>query len=268
MSESDKSVVQQDLIPGVRSVSMNRPDKRNAFNAEVIAELRGALESASEDPEVRLVVLGAIGPHFSAGADLNWMRDTAAMSESENRDDARQLAGLMRTLDELDKPVIAQVRGVAFGGAIGLICCADIAVATEHSRFCLSEVRLGLAPATIGPYVARAIGHRNARRYMLTAEMFDAAKARAMDLVHEIVPEEQLADEVMRMAKALLQGGEQAQRECKQLLRQLDNPAGESDIDETTSAMIARLRTGAEGQEGLRAFLEKDEPSWRKGGGS
>ena len=265
MSDSQETVLQQDEAGGVRRISLNRPDKRNAFDAGVIASLTGALRSASEDPDVRVVVLAAEGKHFSAGADLQWMRSTAAMSESENRDDARQLAHLMRTLDELDKPVIVRVQGAAFGGALGLICCADIAVAADDARFCLSEVRLGLAPATIGPYVVRALGHRQARRYMLTAEVFDANQARALNLVHELVPREQLDDEVERLVDALLQGGNQAQSACKALLRELDNPAGVADIDEQTSRMIAELRTGAEGQEGLRAFLEKDEPSWRGG---
>lgn len=265
MSEEQQTVLQQDEAGGVRRISLNRPDKRNAFNAEVIAALTGALRAASDDSSVRVVILAATGKHFSAGADLNWMRATAAMSESENRDDARQLANLMRTLDELDKPVIVRVQGAAFGGALGLICCADIAVAAEDARFCLSEVRLGLAPATIGPYVVRTLGHRRSRRYMLTAEVFDAVQARAMNLVHEVAPEDQLDDEVARLTDALLQGGSQAQSACKELLRTLDNPAVEVDIDERTAEMIAELRTGAEGQEGLRAFLEKDEPSWRGG---
>ncbi len=265
MSEQEPTVLQQDEAGGVRRISLNRPEKRNAFNAEVIASLTEALRNASEDPAVRVVILAATGKHFSAGADLEWMRSTAAMSESENRDDARHLANLMRTLDELDKPVIARIQGAAFGGALGLICCADIAVAAENARFCLSEVRLGLAPATIGPYVVRALGHRRARRYMLTAEVFDAIQARTMSLVHEVVPQDELDDEVARMTEALLQGGSQAQSACKKLLSTLDNPAAIPNIDEHTATMIAELRTGAEGQEGLRAFLEKDEPYWRGG---
>jgi methylglutaconyl-CoA hydratase len=263
MTQRPQTVLQDDEPRGVRRITLNRPDKRNAFDAAVIAELTGAFSDAEKDPEVRVVILAASGKHFSAGADLEWMRATAAMSESENRDDARQLANLMRTLDQITKPVIARVQGAAFGGALGLICCADIAVAESGARFCLSEVRLGLVPATIGPYVVRAMGHRQARRYMLTAELMDADTARDLGLVHEVMANETLDEGVEAICHALLQGGPDAQTHCKKLLQRLDNPAGYDAVHEFTAEMIAATRTGAEGQEGLRAFFHKDNPKWR-----
>lgn len=263
MTQRPETVLQDDEPKGVRRITLNRPDKRNAFDAAVIAELSDAFTNAENNPDVRVVILAAAGKHFSAGADLEWMRATAAMSESENRDDARQLANLMRTLDGMTKPVIARVQGAAFGGALGLICCADIAVAESGARFCLSEVRLGLVPATIGPYVVRAMGHRQARRYMLTAELMDADSARELGLVHEVMAGETLDEGVEAICHALLQGGPDAQTHCKKLLQRLDNPADDDAVHEFTAEMIAAARTGAEGQEGLRAFFHKDTPKWR-----
>ena len=263
MSQPPEHVLEEDQPKGVRRITLNRPDKRNAFDASIIAQLTRAFTAAEDNPEVRLVILCASGKHFSAGADLEWMQATASMSESENRDDARQLANLMRVLDDMSKPVIARVQGAAFGGALGLVCCADIAVAERAARFCLSEVRLGLVPATIGPYVVRAMGHRQARRYMLTAEVMDADTARDLGLVHEVMADETLDEGVEAICHALLQGGPDAQGYCKKLLQRLDDPAGDSAVDEFTAEMIAAARTGSEGQEGLRAFLHKDSPRWR-----
>lgn len=263
MTQRPETVLQDDEPHGVRRITLNRPDKRNAFDADVIAGLTGAFRDAEQSPDVRMVILAATGKHFSAGADLEWMRATAAMSESENRDDARQLATLMRTLDEMSKPVVARVQGAAFGGALGLICCSDIVLAESSARFCLSEVRLGLVPATIGPYVVRAMGHRHARRYMLTAELMDADTACRLGLVHEVTGSEMLDEAVDAICHALRQGGPEAQNHCKQLLQRLDNPAGDGAVDEYTAQMIAAVRTGAEGQEGLRAFFDKNTPAWR-----
>ena len=264
MTQYPETVLQDDDSQGVRRITLNRPDKRNAFDSAVIAALTDALQNAASNPDVRLVILAAAGKHFSAGADLEWMRATAAMSESDNREDARRLATLMRTLDQLQKPVVARVQGSAFGGALGLVCCSDIAVAESGARFCLSEVRLGLVPATIGPYVARAMGQRHARRYMLTAERMDANTACDLGVVHEVAPPGMLDDRINAICSNLLQGGPQAQSHCKKLLQHLDYPADPDATDAYTAQMIATVRTGAEGQEGLRAFIDKDTASWRR----
>ena len=263
MTQHPDAILQQDDNGGVRRITLNRPDKRNAFDATVIAALTDAFTEAENDSAVRVIILAAAGKHFCAGADLEWMRATAAMSESQNREDARRLATLLRTLDNMDKPVIARVQGAAFGGALGLVCCADIAVAASDTRFCLSEVRLGLVPATIGPYVVRAMGHRQARRYMLTAETMAADTARDLGIVHQVVASEFLDEALERVLAALLQGGPDAQSRCKNLLRRLEEPGATEDVDEYTARLIAAVRTGAEGQEGLRAFIEKDTPEWR-----
>ncbi|MFO7787993.1 MAG: enoyl-CoA hydratase-related protein [Halospina sp.] len=264
MSENNNTVLVDTPQPGLRRIRLNHPDKRNAFNVAIIAELNYAIDAATRDDDVRVVLLAAEGRHFSAGADLEWMQSTAAMSAEENREDALALARLMRTLDECPKPTLACVQGAAFGGALGLICCTDIAIATTDARFCLSEVRLGLVPATIGPYVVRTLGQRQARRYMLSAELIEAQQAQSLGLIHELADPADLDDRVETIAAQLMQAGPEAQADCKDLLRSLGDPAAEDGVDEFTAAMIARVRTGAEGQEGLRAFLEKDTPSWRE----
>ena len=248
---------------GVAQLTLNRPDKRNAFHAGIIRTLTEHLEAVADDGQVRVLVLAAAGKHFCAGADLGWMRDTAAMSEADNRDDARALARLMTTLDTLAKPTIARVQGAAFGGALGLICCCDMAIAADDALFCLSEVRLGLAPATIGPFVVRAMGHRQARRYLLSAERFGAQDAQRLGVVHESVPLARLDERVEEQINALLDAGPEALGACKHLLLDLENAAASDQIHEQTAELIARLRTGAEGQEGLTAFFEKREPQWR-----
>jgi len=264
MNNIDNAVLVDTPRQGLRRIRLNRPDKRNAFNAGIIAELSSAIEAAARDDEIRAVLLAAEGKHFSAGADLEWMRSTAAMGAEENREDAQALARLMRLLDECPKPTLARVQGAAFGGALGLICCTDIAIAATDARFCLSEVRLGLVPATIGPYVVRTLGQRQARRYMLSAELLEAEQARSLGLIHELADPAQLDDRVEALAGQLMQAGPEAQSECKLLLRRLDDPAAGEGVDEFTAAMIARVRTSAEGQEGLRAFLEKDTPAWQE----
>jgi len=251
---------------GLARVILNRPGKRNAFDASIIQTLTDTFATLNRDRTVRVVILEGRGKHFSAGADLEWMRSTAAISEADNQRDALALAGLMSTLDRLSKPTIVAVQGAAFGGALGLICCCDIAIATDQARFCLSEVRLGLAPAAISPYVVRAMGHRQSRRYMLTAEVFDAGTAAQLNLVHEVVAEDQLSERIAHYSHALLQGGPEAQAACKNLLQHLDNPAEGEPIHQLTARTIARLRTGHEGQEGLNAFFEKRPPAWQKTG--
>lgn len=247
---------------GIARVTLDRPEKRNAFDADIIAGITQVLNRLDQDDTVRVVILAAEGKHFSAGADLHWMKDTAAMSEADNHADALALAGLMATLDKLRKPTIARIQGAAFGGALGLICCCDIAIASDQARFCLSEVKLGLAPAAISPYVVRAMGHRQARRYMLTAEVFNASQALDLAVIHEQIPDDQLDQRIDHHCQALLQGGPQAQAACKALLQHLDNPVHTPGMDQLTAATIARLRTSPEGQEGLQAFFDQRPPLW------
>lgn len=247
---------------GIARLTLNRPDKRNAFDDQIIAELTARLKQADADDKVRVVILAAAGKHFSAGADLAWMQRTAQMSEAENIDDAQRLAGLMFTLDRLSKPTLARVQGAAFGGALGLICCCDIVVASDAARFCLSEARLGLTPAAISPYVVRAMGPRAARRYFLTTEIMSAATAHRLNVVHEVLPEPELDAELSLLCEQLRRSGPEALSACKQLVQQVDGDMPSQALQDKTTKLIARLRTGAEGQEGLAAFFEKRAPRW------
>jgi methylglutaconyl-CoA hydratase len=248
---------------GVAWVTLTRPEVHNAFDDTLIAKLSAVLGGFASDERVRAVVLGAQGRSFSAGADLNWMQRMAGYSERENLDDARALADLMRRLYELPKPTLALVQGPTYGGGVGLVACCDIAIAAETANFCFSEVRLGLIPAAIGPYVIAAMGERAARRYFLTAETFSAREAMRFGLVHDVVPDEALRDFGRRVIKALLRGGPNAQVAAKDLIltiagRPLD------DLAEETAKRIARLRVSEEGREGIAAFLEKRKPRWLK----
>lgn len=247
----------------VARLRLNRPQLHNAFDSTVIAALTGALEAVAHDPQVRVVVLEGDGASFSAGADLNWMRGMAAASEDENRVDALALARLMRTLDELPRPTIARVHGAAFGGGVGLVACCDIAIATAHAKFGLTESKLGLLPAVISPYVIEAIGPREARRWFATAELFDAATAHRIGLVHEVVEDEAALDAaVQRQVDLLLKAGPVAAAEAKSLVRRVAAHADRDRHDADNADLIARLRVSPEGQEGLGAFLEKRKPAW------
>ncbi len=248
---------------GVAWVTFTRPEVHNAFDDTLIAELTTVLGGFASDERVRAVVLGAQGRSFSAGADLNWMQRMAGYSESENLDDARALADLMRTLYELPKPTLALVQGPTYGGGVGLVACCDIAIAAETANFCFSEVRLGLIPAAIGPYVIAAIGERAARRYFLTAETFSAREALRIGLVHDVVPDEALRDIGRRVIKALLRGGPNAQVAAKDLILTISGRPLD-DLAEETAKRIARLRVSEEGREGIAAFLEKRKPDWLK----
>ena len=248
---------------GIAHVTLNRPDKRNAFNAQVISTLTDTLRQAEDDPRVRVVILDAAGKHFSAGADLNWMRDSAKWSQDDNVRDAHNLATLMDTLDRLAKPTIARVQGAAYGGAVGLVSCCDIAVATTGARFCLSEARLGLAPAVISPYVVRAIGARQARRYFLTTEEIPAARAQTLGLVHEVAADEDLEEIIESLCQTLLNAAPEALGACKALVHRVTGEQPDAQVIDYTAHLIARLRTGAEGQEGLTAFFEKRPPRWK-----
>lgn len=263
MTETSVStVLASRFSAGVLHLRLNRPELHNAFDAVLIAGLTQALREAADNASVRVVVLEGAGASFSAGADLNWMRGMAAASEAENRDDALALARLMRTLDELPKPSIARVQGAAFGGGVGLIACCDIAVGVSDARFGLTESKLGLLPAVISPYVIAAIGARQARRWFATAEIFDAAAAHAMGLLHEVVAAEELDAAVQRQIDLLLKAGPHAAAGAKRLVARVGDVLDRDALDADNAALIARLRVSEEGQEGLAAFLGKRPPAW------
>ncbi|AXA84168.1 enoyl-CoA hydratase [Lysobacter oculi] len=246
----------------VARLRMRRPEVHNAFDDSLIAAMTEALQGLGEDASVRAVVLEGEGASFSAGADLNWMRGMAKMSEAENRDDSLALARLMRTLDELPKPTIARVQGAAFGGGVGLVACCDIAIGAAEAKFGLTEAKLGLLPAVISPYVINAIGVRQARRYFATAEIFDAAEALRIGLLHQVVAMDALDAAVDRQLDLLLKAGPLASARAKQLVRDVAAHADGARHDADNAALIARLRVSPEGQEGLTAFLDKRKPNW------
>jgi methylglutaconyl-CoA hydratase len=248
----------------VARIALNRPDIHNAFDDALIGELTSALERVDADPAVRAMVLTGNGASFSAGADLNWMRAMARASEEENRADSEALARLMRTLNFLSKPTVARVNGAAYGGGVGLVACCDIAIAADGAKFGLTEVRLGLVPAVISPYVVAAIGARHARRLFTTGETFDATEAARIGLVHGSVAAVELDVAVEGVLAALAKGGPVAQREAKLLALRIGGATaqGAERTDVENAALIARLRVSAEGQEGLAAFLDKRPPQW------
>jgi methylglutaconyl-CoA hydratase len=244
-------------------VTMNRPDRHNAFDDALIAELTDALRSMEAEDGIRVVVLAAVGKSFSAGADLEWMRRMAGYSKEENVNDAMGLAALMRTLAHLRKPTIARVQGSAFGGGVGLVACCDVAVAVQSASFSLSEVKLGLIPAVISPYVVAAMGERAARRYFVTGERFEAGEAWRLGLVHELAMSEgDLDEKVGAIVDAMLACGPAAQREAKDLVRAVAGRPVSSELIQDTAQRIARLRASPEGREGVAAFLEKRRASW------
>ncbi|KLJ02931.1 enoyl-CoA hydratase-related protein [Luteimonas sp. FCS-9] len=246
----------------VARLRLDRPALHNAFDAGLIAALTTALEQLGDDPQVRVVVIEGAGASFSAGADLHWMRGMAAASEQDNRDDALALARLMRTLDELPRPTIARVHGAAFGGGVGLVACCDIAIGVPGAKFGLTESRLGLLPAVISPYVVAAIGARQARRWFATAEVFDAAQALHIGLLHAVVEADALDAEVDRQVALLLRAGPFAAGDAKRLVREVVAATDRDRLDYDNAALIAALRVSAEGQEGLSAFLDKRAPAW------
>jgi len=246
---------------GVARLSLNRPDVHNAFDDVMIAELIEALNSAENDDAVRVLVLQSAGKNFSAGADLNWMRSMADKDYQQNIDDAGELSLLMQRLDELSKPTIALVQGAAFGGAVGLAACCDMVLAQPKTSFCLSEVKIGLIPAVISPYVVKAIGERQSRRYMLTAERFFAEQALALGLVHRIVDDFEPA--LAEWLDALLNNSPQALDACKSLIANVGSRPIDASVRKHTIEAIAKIRVSDEGQEGLSAFLEKRPAAWR-----
>ncbi|HEY2396627.1 MAG TPA: enoyl-CoA hydratase-related protein [Rudaea sp.] len=248
----------------VARIALNRPDIHNAFDELLIAELTAVLERVDADPAIRAIMLTGNGPSFSAGANLNWMRGMATAGEAKNRADSERLALLMRTLNFLSKPTIARVNGAAYGGGVGLVACCDIAIAADTAKFGLTEVKLGLVPAVISPYVIAAIGARHARRLFVSGELFDAAEAARIGLVHWTVPTADLDAAVERSLDTLAKGGPVAQREAKLLALRISGTTRQAAerIDVENAALIARLRVSAEGQEGLGAFLDKRSPKW------
>ena len=251
---------------GVATITLNRANVHNAFDDTLIADLTAALTDCERNPAVRALVLTGAGTSFSAGADLNWMRGMAQASEADNRADSLRLATLMRTLNFLAKPTIARVNGSAYGGGVGLVACCDLAIGVDGAKFSLSEVKLGLVPAVISPYVIAAIGGRHARRLFVSGEVFDAAAAARIGLLHETVAPDQLDAAVERALHFLAKGGPLAQAEAKQLALRIAGMTVESAerTDTQNAELIARLRVSAEGQAGLAAFLDKRAPAWAK----
>ena len=246
---------------GVTALTLDRPEVHNAFDEALIAALTAAFTEAAADAAVRAVVLRANGKSFSAGADLNWMKRMAGFSEAENLADAGKLAELLRVIDTCPKPVIARVHGNAFAGAIGLVACCDLVVAVPEAEFAVTEVRLGLIPAVISPYLIRAMGARQARRWFLTAERFSAEQALAMNLVHEVVAADELDSCVMHWLDAIQKAGPNALAAAKELVAAVDaTPSAE--IIAETARRIASIRASAEGKEGVTSFLEKRKPGW------
>ena len=246
----------------VATIWMNRPDLHNAFDETLIAELTAACVALDEDKDVRVVVLAGRGKSFSAGADLNWMRRAANNGIDENLNDARALAKMLRTIAEMNKPTIARVQGAALGGGMGLASACDIAVASTKAVFATSEVKFGIIPSAISPYVLRAIGARQAYRYFQSAERIDAVRAREIGLVHEAVEPEQLDVKVQEIVAALLIGGPAAQAAAKDLIRAVNNQPINDTIIEDTAHRITHLRATPEAREGISAFLDKRQPSW------
>jgi methylglutaconyl-CoA hydratase len=247
----------------VATVTLNRPDVRNAFNEAMIAELSDAFRQLDTRDDVRAIVLAAKGAAFCAGADLNWMKKMASFSDEENRADARRLADMLAAVYRSSKPVIARVSGDAYAGGVGLVAASDVVVAATSARFCLSEARLGLIAATIAPYVVRALGERASRRYFTTAEPFDCTTALRLGLVHEAVAADTLDSAVQKIAAALCANGPQAVRESKRLVQDVAGRMLDEALIDDTAARIAQIRASAEGREGVASFLEKRAPSWR-----
>ena len=247
----------------VARVFLNRPEVRNAFNDGVIAELSAAFHELGADPTLRAIVLGGQGKAFCAGADLSWMRTMAGYTWEQNRADAQALADMLWTLYACPLPVVGRIHGDCYAGGLGLAAVCDVLVAAEGAQFCLSEARLGLLPATIGPYVVRALGEQAARRYFTTAERFDAARAHALGFVHELVTADALDARVDEIVAALVANGPEAVKACKRLVQDVAGRPIDAVLRAETARRIADIRASDEGREGVQAFLNKREPAWR-----
>src|SRR6185503_9513484 len=249
---------------GIARVTLNRPELWNAFDDALISRLHEAFVDIGSDKTVRAMVLAGNGPAFCAGADLNWMKRMAGYSYEQNLADAQGLAGMLSALDRLPKPTIARVHGPAFAGGTGLVAACDIAVGTPEAKFCFSEAKLGLSPATISPYVMRAIGARAASRYFLTAEVFDAQEALRIGMLSALVPATELDGFVDSLLNHLLAGGSEAHARIKDLIRQVAGRPIDDALKADTARRIAEIRASPEGKEGIAAFLEKRKPSWKR----
>jgi methylglutaconyl-CoA hydratase len=249
---------------GVFTITLNRPEIHNAFDEQFIKEFIKVITTIQNDSTVKIVLIRANGKNFSAGANLHWMKKMAQYSEKDNYADSLQLAKLMQQLYELTKPTIAVVQGQTFGGGLGLIACCDIAIACSDASFCFSEVKLGLIPAVISPYVIKAIGQRSAQRYFLTAELFDAHEAHRIGLIHQIVNTEELESHTNTLCNLLLQNSPCAIIAAKKLIHEISSVPIDETVSQLTAKNIAAIRVSKEGQEGLQAFLEKRKPNWKK----
>jgi methylglutaconyl-CoA hydratase len=250
------------IAGNVATVTLNRPDVRNAFNEYTIAELSQAFNDLGCNDDVYAVVLAATGPAFCAGADLNWMRKMAGYSHAENLDDAGKLADMLRSIYLCTKPVVAKVQGDCYAGGMGLVAACDIAIAVEHAQFCLSEVRLGLIPATISPYVIKAMGENAARRYFLSAERFSAVEAHRIGFVHELARAETLDASVAAIVKALVSNSQNAVKQAKVLVRDMAGKPVDDSVLADSVGRVAAIRASQEGREGIASFLEKRKPAW------
>ncbi|MES2297200.1 MAG: enoyl-CoA hydratase/isomerase family protein [Pseudomonadota bacterium] len=246
----------------VATITLNRPDVRNAFNETTIAEIALAFDELGRNEFVRAIVLAANGPAFCAGADLNWMKKMAGYSHAENQADALQLADMLRTIYLCPKPVVAKVQGDCYAGGMGLVAACDIVVAVEEANFCLSEVKLGLIPATISPYVIKAMGENAARRYFVTAERFSAAEALRIGFAHEVVAADALDAKVAAIVKSLVSNSPNAVRQAKALVREVVGRPVDDALLLDTAMRIANIRSSNEGREGVASFLEKRKPAW------
>ena len=249
---------------GIARVTLNRPEVRNAFDDALIASLTNIFRDVEKDEDVRLMVLAGNGPAFCAGADLNWMKRMAGYGYDENLRDASGLAGMLAALDRMTKPTIARVHGPAFAGGTGLVAACDVAVGTPAAKFCFSEAKLGLSPATISPYVIRAIGERAARRYFLSAEVFGAEEAYRVGLLSALVPESELDSFIAQIATHLLAGGPQAHAKIKDLIGAVAGRPIDAALKDDTARRIAEIRASPEGKEGIASFLEKRKPGWTR----
>ena len=246
----------------VATLTLNRPEVRNAFNAELIADITQAFIDLGQRSDIRCVVLAANGPAFCAGADLNWMRSMADYTYEQNLADAGRLAAMMRAVYDCPKPTIAKIQGDVYAGGTGLVAACDMAVAVDTANFCLSEVKLGLLPSTISPYVIRAMGARAAHRYFLTAERFSATEAKRIGFVHEVVAVDALDAKVAELSNALVNAGPEAVKLCKKLVQDVSSCAITPELVTMTIASIADVRVSPEGREGLQSFLQKRNPNW------
>ena len=247
----------------IAELILNRPEKRNAFHAEMIQQIVLSLEQCSHNAAIRGLVISAEGDHFCAGGDIEWMRQSATLSPEENLKDARQLARLMHTLFHLNKPTLAQVSGSVFGGGLGLVACSDTAIGLDNSVFCLSEVKLGLVPAVIGPFIVSAMGRRLAQHYMLTGQRFTASEALAGHLLHECVPTAAaLSSAKEKWCEHILEAGPSAVLQSKRFAHQVDNATIDAQMLDISAQVIAKVRTSDEAQEGTQAFLEKRTARW------